>query len=182
MLRGRLFAILPLLVFLAVAAYFLAGLWGSANQGSRFIPSAMVNRDVPAFDLPSFREDFPGLAKADLKGKIQVVNFFASWCVPCLAEHPLITELSKRDDIVINGIAYSDKPANVEKWLNKHGNPYARVGVDLGRRIGIDWGVTGVPETYIVNAEGLIVYKHGGPLRPDVIQDEILPLIKELSK
>lgn len=182
MLRGRLYAILPLVVFLAVAAYFLAGLWGPANQGSRFIPSAMVDRDVPAFDLPSFQEDFSGLSKADLKGKAQIVNFFASWCIPCLAEHPLITELSKRSDVVINGIAYSDKPENIKKWLKKHGNPYARVGVDLGRRIGIDWGVTGVPETYIVNAQGKIVYKHGGPLRADVINDEIIPILEDLAK
>lgn len=182
MLRGRLFAILPLVVFLAVAGYFLAGLWGSANQGSRYIPSAMVNKPVPEFDLPSFKEGFPALATSDLKGKVQLVNFFASWCIPCLAEHPLITELSKRDDIVINGIGYSDKPANIEKWLTKHGNPYDRVGVDLGRRIGIDWGVSGVPETYLINKDGLIVYKHGGPLRADVIEDEILPLLEELNK
>jgi len=182
MLRGRLYAILPLVVFLAVAIYFLAGLWGSANQGNRFIPSAMVTKPVPEFDLPSYKADFPALAGSDLKGAVQIVNFFASWCVPCLAEHPLITELSKRDDVVINGIGYSDTPENIEKWLTKHGNPYARVGVDLGRRIGIDWGVSGVPETYIVDAKGIIVYKHGGPLRADIIKKEIVPLLDELNK
>ncbi len=181
-MRGRLLSILPLVVFLAVAAYFLAGLFGAADKGNRFIPSAMVNKEVPEFALPSFRADFPGLSTKDLVGKPQIVNFFASWCVPCLAEHPLITELSKRDDVVVNGIAYSDKPENVDKWLTKHGNPYARIGVDLGRRVGIDWGVSGVPETYIINKQGLIVYKHGGPLRNDVIQNQIIPLLEELNQ
>ena len=178
----RLYAILPLVLFIGLTAYFLAGLWGAQNKGNRFIPSAMVNKPVPDFNLPSFDGKFPALATADLKGKTQIVNFFASWCVPCLAEHPLITELSKRDNVEINGIAYSDTGKNIAKWLNKHGNPYDRVGVDAGRRIGIDWGVTGVPETYIVNKDGIIIFKHGGPLRIDVINDEIIPLLEEQAK
>ncbi len=178
----RLYAILPLILFIGLAAYFFAGLWGAENKGNRFIPSAMVNKPVPNFNLPSFNNKFPALSSDDLKGKIQIVNFFASWCVPCLAEHPLITKLSKRDDVIINGIAYSDTGINIEKWLNKHGNPYARIGIDTGRRIGIDWGVTGVPETYIVNKDGVIIYKHGGPLRSDVINDEIIPLLEAQAK
>ena len=180
-MNKRIFFLVPLLVFLGIATYFAVGLIAAKDKGGRYIPAALVGKPVPSFDLPSFKADRPGLATGDLVGKPQLVNFFASWCIPCLAEHPMITKLVEKDGITVNGIGYSDSPANIEKWLKKHGNPYARVGIDEGRRVGIDWGVSGVPETFVIDAKGEIVFKHGGPLTQQVIDEKILPLMKELA-
>lgn len=180
-MNKRIFFILPLLVFMGIAGYFAFGLIAAQERGTRIIPDAMVGKPVPEFNLPSFNAEFPALAASDLKGKVQVVNFFASWCIPCLAEHPMITKIVEKDGVIVNGIGYSDSPENIANWLRKHGNPYARVGVDQTRRIGIDWGVSGVPETFVIDKNGQIVFKHGGPLTQQVIDEDILPLIKELE-
>ncbi|RED51561.1 cytochrome c biogenesis protein CcmG/thiol:disulfide interchange protein DsbE [Aestuariispira insulae] len=178
----RVFFLVPFLVLFGLGVAFYFGLFAAAERGQRVIPDAMVGKPVPNFDLASYRSDQPGLNTADLKGQPQLVNFFASWCVPCLAEHPLISKLAEEEGVIVNGIGYSDTPENIENWLKRHGNPYARVGVDETRRIGVDWGVSGVPETYLVDAEGKIVFKYGGPLTRQVIKEEILPLMKGLSR
>lgn len=111
-----------------------------------------------------------------------LVNFFASWCVPCLAEHPLLVGLARSGEVRLVGINYKDKTEDATAWLKRHGNPYARIGADREGRTGIDFGISGVPETFIIDKDGRIAYQHIGPLTAEAIEDKILPLIKELRQ
>ena len=167
-------AVLPLVVFGGLVAIF-------ANQMGRstsFVPSALIDRPAPQFDLAAVEgHEQPGFSTADLAGNgVVVVNVFASWCVPCRAEHPLLMDLMGRD-VEIYGINYDDPPENARAFLAELGNPYDRVGADRDRRVGIEWGVYGVPETFIVDNEGVIRFKHVGPLDPDSYENILLPAI-----
>ena len=115
-------------------------------------------------------------------GKITLVNFFASWCLPCKIEHPLLLKLKQEGRVAVAGIAYRDTPEATQSWLDERGDPYDRIGTDLSGRIAIDWGVYGVPESYLVDREGRIRWKHVGMLTPDAWQEDFLPLIEELEK
>ncbi len=145
-----------------------------AGDASR-LPSAMIGRPVPHFDLPPLAGvDVPGLSDADLRqGRVTLVNVFASWCVPCHAEHAVLMEISRdpalRDRIALVGLAYKDQPENTRRFLGQDGNPYARIGVDATGRVGIDFGVYGVPETYVVKADGTIAYRFVGPLSAEFV-------------
>jgi cytochrome c biogenesis protein CcmG/thiol:disulfide interchange protein DsbE len=178
----RLLFILPVLLFgvlAAVIAYFML-----SGHDPRLLPSALIDKPAPQFKLPPIKgwEDRkPGLATADLKGKVTVVNFFASWCVPCLAEHPQVTALSKVGGVQVVGINYRDKPEAAKGWLSRHGDPYARIGADAGRAA-IEWGVYGMPETFILDKAGRIRFKHVGVITPDVLKEKLLPVIAELKK
>lgn len=178
----KLIFFLPILLFAIVGGYFFWGLDPDRNPSD--IPSVMIDKDVPVFDLP--RVDGSGVVgfdSEDLKqGTVTLVNAFASWCLPCLAEHPILTELAKRNGIRLYGINYKDKTEDAAAWLREHGNPYARIGADLNGRVAIDWGVYGVPETYIVDGEGRIRYRHIGPIDAAAVQEIILPLIDKLKK
>jgi len=179
---SRLLYFLPVAFFgvlAAVIAYFML-----AEKDPRLLPSTLIDKPVPAFNLPpitGWEDKKPGLATADLKGKVTVVNFFASWCVPCLAEHPQVTALSKIEGIQVVGINYKDKPEAAKDWLTRHGDPYARIGADAGRAA-IEWGVYGMPETFIVDKTGRIRLKHVGIIRPETLKEKILPVIRELQK
>lgn len=179
MLKRSLFA-LPVLIFLVVAGYFL---WGLApGRDPSAVPSALIDKPVPKFELGAVPGlETPGLSTADFGGKVMVVNFFASWCIPCRAEHPLLTELAQDSDIVMVGIDYRDQPADAIAWLAELGNPYARIGADLNGRTGIDWGVSGVPETFIVDKSGRIRYQHIGPVMDRDLNNTLRPLIEELK-
>ena len=163
---------LPVIIFAALAAIFYFGL--GAGDHSR-IPSALIGRPAPPTALPALeglnRDDgqVPGLDPAKFKGKVSVVNVWASWCVPCHDEAPLLTMLSEDKRIQIVGINYKDKPDNARRFLGRYGNPFSVVGVDGNGRASIEWGVYGVPETFIVGREGTIVYKMVGPVTPDNI-------------
>ena len=166
--RSRLWLVLiPVVVFAAIAALFWKGLSGEPSK----IPSALINKPVPEFTLaPVPGIGVPGLATADLKaGKVSVVNVWASWCAPCRIEHPLLTELAKRNDIALVGINYKDAPENAARFLGTLGQPFAAIGMDSNGRTAVDWGVYGVPETFVVDGQGLIRYKHIGPLTPEAI-------------
>ena len=139
----------------------------------------MIDQPAPDLALPALPGRDDGLASADLAGEVTLVNFFASWCVPCLAEHPLLTRLAREDGIRVLGIAYKDEPTDTLAWLTQHGDPYRRIGVDLDGRAAIDWGVYGVPETFIVSGDGRILDKHIGPISPADLEDKILPLIRQ---
>lgn len=166
--RPRLWLLLiPVVVFAALAALFWKGLSGEPSK----IPSALINKPVPEFTLAAVPGlDVPGIATAGLRtGKVSVVNVWASWCAPCRVEHPLLSDLAKRGDITLIGINYKDEPENAVRFLRTLGQPFAAVGMDSNGRAAVDWGVYGVPETFIVDGEGFIRYKHIGPLTPESI-------------
>jgi cytochrome c biogenesis protein CcmG/thiol:disulfide interchange protein DsbE len=146
------------------------------------LPSALIDRPAPEFSLPPVLDSVPGLSTADLKGQVSLVNMFASWCAPCRVEHPVLLRLKEEGRVTVFGIDYKDKPEDVKAWLGRLGNPYTRLGADLEGRVAIEWGVYGVPETYVIDREGRIRYRHVGPLQPRDLEEKILPLLKELQK
>ncbi len=184
--KGWLIAALPLIVFMALAGIFYKQL--AAGGGSRDLPSVLIGRNAPATLL----EPLDGLTEKGVqvpaftpdlyKGKVSLVNVWASWCAPCRQEHPLLVELGKDERLQIIGLNYKDKNANALRFLGQLGNPYDAVGVDPKGRAAIEWGVYGVPETFVVNGEGIIVHKHVGPLTPEAIRDTILPIIERGGK
>jgi cytochrome c biogenesis protein CcmG/thiol:disulfide interchange protein DsbE len=173
-------ALLPIGVFLLLAALFYRGLAGDPSE----IPSVLINKPVPQFVLPPVEGlAVPGFASGDLaKGEITLVNVWGSWCVPCRNEHPLLLELAQRSDIRVYGINYKDEPENARRFLGSLGNPFAAVGADQTGRVAIDWGVYGVPETFVVDGKGIIRLKWIGELTPDAIHGTIDPKIAELRK
>jgi len=172
--RRRLGYLLPIAVFLAVSGFLGVGLL----LNPRIIPSALIDKPVPQFDLPPIEGRPPGLRTGDLKGQVQIVNVFASWCGPCRVEHPLLMDLQRRGIAPLHGLNYKDSPANARAFLAETGDPYAKVGADRDGRVGIEWGVYGVPETFVIDAEGRIVYKHVGPLMPYDVKEKLLPAIE----
>jgi cytochrome c biogenesis protein CcmG, thiol:disulfide interchange protein DsbE len=180
--RRRLWVALPLIVFAGLAALFWYAL--SAGDPSN-LPSALIGKKVPEFTLPPLEglsvdgAKVEGFAAADLaSGAPTVVNVFASWCVPCLQEHPLLMALAKEPGVRLYGINYKDDPASARRFLGRHGNPYARVGTDASGRTAIDFGVYGVPETYVIDGAGKIAFRHVGPLTEQTVRDKLLPLVK----
>lgn len=177
---NRLFYILPLTVFLIMAVYFAIGL----TKDPKILPSALIDKPIPEFVLPPI-EGGPGkgFSSADLRGKgVSVVNVFASWCVPCRIEHPQITRLAQLKVATLYGLNYKDKPENALKWLAELGDPYAAHGADPRGRVGIDFGVYGIPETFIIDTDGIIRYKYVGPIDAARLEKVILPIIKKFSK
>ena len=179
--RGRLLYLFPLAIFVALAAVFLIRLETAGNPEA--IPSALVGKAAPDFELPPLAAaDRPGFASADLKGPVTLVNVFASWCGPCRVEHPQLLELARDSRIRLVGINYKDVPENAAGFLAELGNPYAAIGADRTGRTAIDWGVYGVPETFVVDGEGIIRYKHIGPIDPAALENEIRPAIEAALK
>jgi cytochrome c biogenesis protein CcmG/thiol:disulfide interchange protein DsbE len=179
--RFPLRRVLPLVavaLFALIVALFAIGL----TMDPRKLPSALLDKPAPAFDLPPLDEKTPGLKTADLKGQVTLVNFFASWCMPCRVEHPLLMRLAREGKIAVYGIAWKDGKKNAGDFLAELGNPYRRIGHDPDNKTGIDFGVYGVPETYVIDREGRIRYKVVGPLYPDELNNRVLPLIEKLSK
>ena len=177
---------LPLLIFAA-----LAGLFWYALQGGdpSLLPSPLIGKKVPEFSIPPIAglsaegKDVPGFDSSDLaQGEPTIVNVFASWCVECQVEHPVLLALGQQPGIRLYGIDYKDVEASARRFLGRYGNPYARVGADAWGRTAIDFGVYGVPETYVVTGDGKIAYRHVGPLTEDAIRDKILPLLKPPDK
>jgi cytochrome c biogenesis protein CcmG/thiol:disulfide interchange protein DsbE len=178
----RLPLLIPLALFLALAAIFLLRLYGSGDISE--VPSALVGKPAPEFVLPPLADvtangaPVPGLARADLDGRVTLVNVFASWCGPCRAEHPLLMELASDERIRVVAINYKDQPENARRFLGRLGNPFAAIGVDTAGRAAIDWGVYGVPETFLVGKDGVIRLKHIGPLTQQAIRDRLTPAIE----
>ena len=172
-----LIAILPLVLFLALAGVFYSLLTQEGRKTSD-LPSALLNRPAPQLDVSALEgSGLPGIEKSMFAGKISVVNVFASWCVPCRQEHPQILHLASDGRFQIIGINQRDKPENALKFLRELGNPYHAIGVDPNARVSIEWGVYGVPETFLVDQKGIIFYKHVGPIDPQMLEQSILPLL-----
>jgi len=170
----RLLTILPLLVFVGLAGLFLLQLLSGRDVAE--IPSALIGQEAPATKLlPLEGAAMPGLDSADFAGKVTLVNVWASWCAPCREEHPLLVALSQDQRFTIAGLNYKDTPQNALRFLGSLGNPYDAVGVDTAGRTAIDWGVYGVPETFLVGKDGKILFKHVGPLTQQVVAGKLMP-------
>ena len=175
----RLIYLLPLGIFLILAVYFAVGL----TKDPRKLPSTLINREVPAFNLPAIQGYERGFSSKDLLGQVTLVNIFGSWCVACLAEHPFLMKLKKDNVIPIYGIDWREKSDGAAtKWLQRHGDPYTLIGDDRDSRVSIDFGVTGAPESFIVDKKGVVRYKHIGPIYPETWADTLLPIVEELRK
>ena len=168
---------LPLGIFLVLAAFLAAGL----GLNPREVPSPLIDKAAPAFRLPQLQDPGKTLGTEDLKGKVWILNVWASWCVACLEEHPILVEFSKRNVLPIYGLNYKDKREDALQWLGKHGNPYVLSIEDGDGRVGIDYGVYGVPETYVIDRNGIIRYKRIGPVTVQILQEKILPLVRRLQ-
>ena len=186
--RNRLLVALPAILFAALAGLFLYRLESGADPHK--LPSALIGRPVPEFRLPPLigaaraGTELPGFASADLRtpGKVTVVNVWASWCVPCRQEHPVLSLIEKDPRVRLVGLNYKDQPENARRFLASLGNPYAAIGADENGRVGIDWGVYGVPETFVVDATGTITYKFVGPLSETSLRDVLSPEIDKALK
>lgn len=179
----RLSYVLPVAGLIGIAAVFGFYLYqiGAGGKNIRDVPSALIDKPVPEFDLPPIVGRNDGFATSDLAGKVSLVNVFASWCVPCRAEHPSLMQLA-REDVAIYAINYKDKPEDALRFLADLGNPYSRIGADGTGRTSIDWGVYGYPETFVIDRTGRIRYKHIGPIMPRDLENTIRPILESLTR
>lgn len=176
--RRRTVLVTPLAVFGSLAVAFGFGL----GRDVTLVPSPLIGKPVPNFDLPPVLGRRLGLSDADLHGEVSLVNVFASWCIACREEHPHLMRLARRGVVPVHGLNYKDAPQDAARWLDEMGNPYTRTGADRNGRVAIDWGVYGVPETYIVGADGRIAFKLIGAVTPQVLEEAILPLVARLRR
>ena len=167
----------PLAIFVVIAIFLGVGL----TLDPRVVPSPLIGKPVPDFRLPPVQGRTLGLATEDLRGDVTVVNVFASWCTACRDEHPLWMQLERQRAVPIHGLNYKDRPEDAARWLRELGDPYTRTGADRDGRVGIDWGVYGVPETFVVDKHGVIRDKIIGPLTPKIAEERLLPLVRRLQ-
>lgn len=170
--------LLPLAVFAVIVAFLFVGL----SRDPREVPSPLVGKAAPPFRLVQLHAADKTLSVDEMKGQVWLLNVWASWCVSCRIEHPLLVELAKAKVVPVIGLNYKDKVDEGKAWLAQHGDPYQLSIVDADGRVGIDWGVYGVPETFVVDKAGMIRYKHIGPLSVQDLQQKIIPLVRELQK
>jgi cytochrome c biogenesis protein CcmG/thiol:disulfide interchange protein DsbE len=167
----------PLAIFAVLVAFFLVGL----QRDPREVPSPLIDKPAPAFRLPQLHATDRQLSEQDMRGKVWLLNVWASWCVTCLQEHPLFVDFAKDKVVPIVGLNHKDRRDAALEWLQKRGNPYDVSIVDADGRVSIDYGVYGVPETFLIDQQGVIRYKHIGAVTPEVLRDKIIPLIKKLQ-
>lgn len=172
----RLLAFVPLILLAAIALAFAIGL----SKDPRALPSQLIDKPVPNFSL----QVVPGtdlLAPEDLAGKVSIVSIFGSWCVACLQEHPTLMQIARQGDVPVYGVAWRDTGPDAAQWLTRHGNPYVKTGLDPHSKLAIDLGVTGAPESFIIDKTGHIRFKQTGPITPDVWINKIQPIIEHLQ-
>ena len=168
---------IPLVLFAGLAIFFAVGL----TRDPREVPSPFIDKPAPPFQLQQLHEAQRVFTPGDMKGKVWLLNVWASWCVSCRVEHPLLVEMSRRNVVPIVGLNYKDKREDGVAWLGKFGNPYSLSAWDNEGRVGIDYGVYGVPETFVIDKAGVIRYKQIGPITPEALEKTILPLVRKLS-
>ena len=173
----KLATLLPVSMFFLIVLLLGIGL----TLNPRDVPSPLIDKSVPEFSLPPVQGRSPGLASTDLGQEVSLVNVFASWCVACREEHPLLMDLSRSNIVPIHGLNYKDQPQDAAPWLDSLGDPYTRTGADIDGRVGIDWGVYGVPETFVIDKRGRIAYKHIGPISQKDWDETLRPLIDQLN-
>lgn len=169
--------LIPFAIFAILVGFLGVGL----GLKPREVPSPLINKPAPAFSLAALDDPQQKVSAQDLRGKVWILNVWASWCVACRIEHPLLVEYARTAQVPIYGLNYKDKREDALRWLAAHGDPYKRSLMDTDGLVGIDFGVYGVPETFVVDKEGLIRFKQIGPLTPEVLRDEILPLLRKLG-
>ena len=167
----------PLALFIVLVGFLFAGL----KRDPSLVPSPLIGKPAPAFDLPRLEGD-ARFSPQDMLGKVWIFNVWASWCVACREEHPVLLALSRENIVPIVGLNYKDQPADAKLWLQRHGDPYGHSAVDADGRVGIDYGVYGVPETYVIDRSGVIRFKNVGPVTREVLDEQIRPLLKELQR
>ena len=170
--------LLPLGVFLALVALLAVGL--TRNPG--LLPSPLIGKPTPDFTLPTLARPDRKLTRADLLGKVTLLNVWASWCVSCRDEHPVLMDISRSSGIALYGLDYKDTREAALRWLSERGNPYVLTLFDADGRVGINFGVYGVPETFVLDRNGVIAYKHVGPITPESWRDKILPVVQKLKR
>jgi len=170
--------LLPLAIFIVLAGFLAVGL----NLNPREVPSPLIGKPAPAFSLPTLAAPDRQLAAQDLHGKVWLLNVWASWCVACRQEHPLLVALAKTGQVEMIGLNYKDKRDEALAWLARHGDPYRVSIIDAEGLVGIDYGVYGVPETFVIDQAGVIRHKHIGPVTPEALQGTILPLVEKLRQ
>lgn len=169
--------LIPLFIFIVLGVFLALGLKLNPTE----IPSPFIGKPAPAFSAPKLDDPGQTVTPEDLKGKVWLFNVWASWCVSCRAEHPVLNQLASQHAALIIGLNYKDAREDALNWLNQLGNPYDTSVMDQEGRIGIDWGVYGVPETFVVDKKGIIRHKHTGPVTPETVQQTLLPLIAKLQ-
>jgi cytochrome c biogenesis protein CcmG/thiol:disulfide interchange protein DsbE len=169
--------IIPLVVFGALVAFFAIGL----TRDPREVPSPLIDKPAPPFTLTQLHDEKSTFSAEGMKGKVWLLNVYASWCVACQQEHPLLMQMSRRKEVPIIGLNYKDQRGDGLQWLARHGNPYDLSAFDVEGKVGIDYGVYGVPETFVIDKQGVIRYKQIGPITPEALEKTIMPLVKKLS-
>jgi cytochrome c biogenesis protein CcmG/thiol:disulfide interchange protein DsbE len=169
--------LLPLGIFIVLVVFLAIGL----NLDPREVPSPLIDKPAPAFRVPQLHDPAKTISQKDLQGKVWLLNVWASWCVSCRQEHPVLVDLAKRSVVPIYGLNYKDAREEGLRWLEQFGNPYTASAFDHDGRVGIDYGVYGVPETFVIDKSGTIRYKHIGPLSREAVEKKILPLVQELN-
>jgi len=170
--------LLPLILFVVLAGFLLIGLFRDPHE----IPSPLINRSAPDFQLPQLQQASATFSAKDMRGEVWLLNFWGTWCVACREEHPLLVQYAKTGVVPIYGVDYKDQRAAALQWLDEFGNPYTLTAFDVDGRISIDYGVYGAPESYLIDRNGVIRFKQIGPITEDVWQNKILPLVKELNQ
>ena len=169
--------IIPLALFVIISIFLAIGL----KLNPKDIPSPFIDKPAPAFTALNLNRPEQKLSPADLKGKVWLFNVWASWCVSCREEHPVLNELAKQQAVIIVGLNYKDDPEAAKQWLANLGNPYNDSIIDQDGRIGLDWGVYGVPETFVIDKQGIVRYKHTGPVTIEAVEKTLLPMISKLQ-
>ena len=174
----RFLYLLPTILFVVLCGFLFRGL----SLDPSLVPTALIDKPVPYFDLDELDDRTDPLSSVNLKGKVTLVNVFSSWCGPCRIEHPLLLEIAARGQVALHGINYKDEPVAARAWLDDLGNPFERIGVDRDGRVSIELGVYGVPETFLIDSTGRIRYKHVGPISENDWNKRLLPLIRTLRQ
>ncbi|MGI8738423.1 MAG: DsbE family thiol:disulfide interchange protein [Gammaproteobacteria bacterium] len=170
--------LLPAALFVVLVVFLGVGL----NRDPSMVPSPLIDKPAPAFTLPLLKKPEQSFSNHDLTGDVSLVNVWATWCVACYDEHPVLVELARTGQVPIYGLNLKDQRPAARRWLRELGNPYSAIAFDKDGRVAIDWGVYGAPETFVVDSQGIIRYKHIGPLTGDVLTDTILPLVRRLRE
>ncbi|MDR2016891.1 MAG: DsbE family thiol:disulfide interchange protein [Burkholderiales bacterium] len=177
-MKKKLLLMIPLAVFFVLAGFFVVGL----DRNPREIPSPLIGKPAPVFSLPDLSDPEKTIASQDFLGQVWLLNVWASWCVSCRSEHPLLVEFAKTGGVPIVGLNYKDKTVDAQLYLRRYGDPYVASAMDADGRVGIDYGVYGSPETFLIDKQGIIRYKQIGPINEKALRETIVPMIKELKQ